>query len=347
LAILAWRNSDGSNNGGNAGFFGTNTCNTTVNGGFVQHRGVRGRGERAAFLCTYTDWRMPTRRELLTLVDAGNLNPSIAPTYFPKHHEFGLLVQFVVCAGFVARVAGRIHGGGTAGYSKLSNVYVRLVRGGSFRQELLMTCHRFALAALSTLLVAGFQARAATSCTAGSPNTTSVAETTPTSAFVNNIDGTLTHGLTGLTWKRCAQGASGADCATGMATTMTWSAALAAAVADTTGGHKGLAAAEQKGTRIHRRVLRLRSGYQWDPVPGLAFVALLVWVIVCGISRGRVERQFQRWQYRPRRQDTRGYVRLVRGGQSFGDFDASHLGMIDIDGNGTADALTDGLLAIR
>lgn len=41
------------------------------------------------------------------------------------------------------------------------------------------------------------------------------------------------------------------------------------------------------------------------------------------------------------------YSRLVRGGQSFGFFDANHPGTIDVDGNGTADALTDGLLVIR
>ena len=38
---------------------------------------------------------------------------------------------------------------------------------------------------------------------------------------------------------------------------------------------------------------------------------------------------------------------LVRGGQSFGSFDANHPGTIDVDGNGTAVALTDGLLVIR
>ena len=39
----------------------------------------------------------------------------------------------------------------------------------------------------------------------------------------------------------------------------------------------------------------------------------------------------------------------MRGGQSFGSFDANHplQSTLDIDGNGTADALTDGLLVIR
>lgn len=91
---------------------------------------------------------------------------------------------------------------------------------------------------LSTLLVSvlglavGAQAQAA--CTAGNPNA-NMPESTPTSAFVVNGDGTVTHNLTGLTWKQCAQGQSGAGC-TGTATTLTWSGALASATADATAG---------------------------------------------------------------------------------------------------------------
>ena len=80
-----------------------------------------------------------------------------------------------------------------------------------------------AFAALLAALSAGFQVHAATSCTAGTPDTTSVAESTPTSAFTNNNDGTVTHNLTGLIWKQCAEGQTlnGSTC-TGSATTVTW-----------------------------------------------------------------------------------------------------------------------------
>ena len=212
-----------------------------------------------------------------------------------------------------------------------------------------MTSNHFALAALSALLVAGFQARAVTLCTAGNPNTTSVAETTPTSAFVNNNDGTLTHSLTGLMWKRCAQGLSGASCATGAATPMTWSAALAAAVADTTAGHSDWRLPNKKELES---IVEF-CGYS-PAINQTLFPATPAWVFWSGSSY--VPSPTSAWNvhffygFTFVYDKTYGlYVRLVRGGQSFGSFDANHplQSTLDIDGNGTADALTDGLLVIR
>jgi uncharacterized repeat protein (TIGR01451 family) len=90
------------------------------------------------------------------------------------------------------------------------------------------------LAALLVALAVGSPAQAA--CTAGNPNA-SLIETTPTSAFTDHGNGTVTHTLTGLMWKQCSQGQSGAGCASGSAQAMTWSTALQAAVADTTAGY--------------------------------------------------------------------------------------------------------------
>lgn len=52
--------------------------------------------------------------------------------------------------------------------------------------------------------------------------------TTPSVDFTDNGDGTVTHKVTGLTWKRCSVGQiwNGSTC-TGTAATYTWSAALA------------------------------------------------------------------------------------------------------------------------
>lgn len=54
------------------------------------------------------------------------------------------------------------------------------------------------------------------------------APTTPTTDFTDNFDGTVTHKITGLTWKRCAEGQSwtGSSCS-GTATTYTWAQATA------------------------------------------------------------------------------------------------------------------------
>ena len=56
-----------------------------------------------------------------------------------------------------------------------------------------------------------------------------VTASTPTADFIDNGNGTVTHTKTGLMWKRCSEGLSGAGCATGAATTYTWQGALKAA----------------------------------------------------------------------------------------------------------------------
>jgi len=53
-----------------------------------------------------------------------------------------------------------------------------------------------------------------------------ITATTPTSDFVDHGNGTVTHTKTGLMWKQCSEGLSGAGCATGAATIHTWQVAL-------------------------------------------------------------------------------------------------------------------------
>ena len=205
-----------------------------------------------------------------------------------------------------------------------------------------------ALAAIVAMQAITLQAHAVTLCTAGNPNTTSVAESTPTSAFVDHNDGTVTHSLTGLMWKRCAQGLSGADCATGTATKMTWSAALAVAVADAAAGYRDWRLPNKKelesivescgfNPAINQTVFPATptsySSYFWSGSTYPLFPSD-AWGVdqpnggTFTLSKTSVF-----------------YVRLVRGGQSLGYFDATAL--FDIDGNGTVDALIDGQLIIR
>jgi hypothetical protein len=80
----------------------------------------------------------------------------------------------------------------------------------------------FAFAVLLAALGVSFQVHAV--CTAGLRNA-NVAESTPTTAFTDHGNGTVTHNLTGLMWKQCAEGLSGESC-TGSATELTWAEAL-------------------------------------------------------------------------------------------------------------------------
>jgi len=55
-----------------------------------------------------------------------------------------------------------------------------------------------------------------------------VAQTTPTTAFTVNTDGTVIDDFTSLMWMPCVQGLSGNACATGTAQAYTWQTALQA-----------------------------------------------------------------------------------------------------------------------
>ena len=56
-----------------------------------------------------------------------------------------------------------------------------------------------------------------------------IPSSTPTAAFVDHGDGTVTDSRTGLMWMKCPLGLSGAGCATGSAQAYTWRQALEAA----------------------------------------------------------------------------------------------------------------------
>jgi hypothetical protein len=73
-----WFNSNGATNGGAAGTssggicFSTGRCDTE---NFVADVNVVG-------LCGATDWRMPSKKELISILDLGRTNPPIDPSYF-------------------------------------------------------------------------------------------------------------------------------------------------------------------------------------------------------------------------------------------------------------------------
>jgi hypothetical protein len=92
--------------------------------------------------------------------------------------------------------------------------------------------------ALSLLLLPGLtgpvaSAHAAQTCRSESE----IPSSTPTIAFTDHGDGTLTHQATGLMWMQCPLGQSGSDCATGSTTGYTWEGALEAAAASGFAGY--------------------------------------------------------------------------------------------------------------
>ncbi len=60
---------------------------------------------------------------------------------------------------------------------------------------------------------------------------------TPSSDFIDNNDGTITHKTTGLMWKKCPEGLEGADCATYTVANKNWKEALEMANTSTFAGY--------------------------------------------------------------------------------------------------------------
>jgi len=82
-----WYSTNSTTNGGNAGALGTDTCGGSLaaapynNQCNTQNYAA---AVNAATLCGASDWRVPTRKELLTLMHAGATKPSIDTAYFPN-----------------------------------------------------------------------------------------------------------------------------------------------------------------------------------------------------------------------------------------------------------------------
>ena len=127
----AWYNTDAGTNGGNAGGASAFTCNGTLPGGQCNTQAFAA-AVNAMALCTHTDWRLPTRRELQTVVDAGGSNPAITASYFPNttasiYWSSSSNVPNPASAWIVDFANGVTNIGGKTFVS-----YVRLVRGEQF-----------------------------------------------------------------------------------------------------------------------------------------------------------------------------------------------------------------------
>jgi hypothetical protein len=83
----SWYSTDPLNNGGDAGSLGANTCNSTLadppyNNKCNTQNFVA--AVNAVGLCGASDWRLPARNELLSLVNSGQSSLTIDANYFPN-----------------------------------------------------------------------------------------------------------------------------------------------------------------------------------------------------------------------------------------------------------------------
>jgi hypothetical protein len=85
---FSWYNSDASSNGGDVGFInsGEEVCHGYNEEDSASFCNIESYTERvnAHALCGYADWRLPTRKEVLTLIDYGQGAPMIEGDYFPS-----------------------------------------------------------------------------------------------------------------------------------------------------------------------------------------------------------------------------------------------------------------------
>jgi len=207
-----WFNTNALENGGNAGSSGVtgfSSCNGTLPACNTQEYLVR---VNSVALCGFRDWRLPEPGELRGIVNYSlGLSGEFIQPFFPPHDPQWPEPHYWTSATYagdpadawLVEIGGSADGGG-AGHHHPKN-----------EQRLI-------------LAVRGRSGPAAAPCNA--PNARpNVIPTTPSSDFLDNGNGTVTHQRTGLTWKRCVEGLSGASCAVGSERSLTWADAVAAA----------------------------------------------------------------------------------------------------------------------
>lgn len=127
----AWSNGDFALNGGDAG--GSTEvawCNDSLAGLACTSENYVN-AVRASALCGASDWRMPSQRELLTIVHAANLNPSIDPSFGSTGNNAYWAADTYASIPAFAWGVHFGYGAANAEYKTRPN-HVRLVRGTPF-----------------------------------------------------------------------------------------------------------------------------------------------------------------------------------------------------------------------
>lgn len=128
-----WYSTNSTTNGGNAGALGTDTCGGSLaaapynNQCNTQNYAA---AVNAATLCGASDWRVPTRKELLTLMHAGATKPSIDTAYFPNTNTATWWTNSTYVADPAYAWIVYFGNGVSDAYGKSGGYFVRLVRGG-------------------------------------------------------------------------------------------------------------------------------------------------------------------------------------------------------------------------
>lgn len=126
-----WYDADSAVNGGNPGFLGGDTCGGWL-GGQCNTTAFRDAVNTGGGLCGATDWRLPTGKELQSLLDYGTQTPPfIDAAWLPNtplgNYWTGTNYAPDASTAWLLGYDGRLS---AHGFSKTNNQRVRLVRGG-------------------------------------------------------------------------------------------------------------------------------------------------------------------------------------------------------------------------
>lgn len=169
---------------------------------------------------------------------------------------------------------------------------------------------------------------------------------TPTSDFVVHGNGTVTHAPTGLMWKQCNEGLSGAACNIGTATKPVWGAALTSAKNSTFAGYDDWRLPNKQELESLIDDTCYLSSINDTVFPGT--VGTESWTSTTQYlgAAGAWTVNFQIGTNSGANKSDASYVavRHVRGGQAF---DGVRLCDLDVNGDGAVTAASDGVLLLR
>lgn len=129
----SWYNSDPASNGGGSGFMDNqgNVCSDYDSENPQTHCNTQAFVERMNknAWCGFADWRLPSRKELLSIVDYGNTRPMIDSDYFPEVGQY-VWTSTPLALGSTSAWGVNFDYGNSFSIDKRNARQVRLVRGG-------------------------------------------------------------------------------------------------------------------------------------------------------------------------------------------------------------------------